>query len=230
MKEKLIDVSFKITSYRHNKDLFYENDSIISSSDGVILQLRVDNNKKPKQIGEYSIDNINLELGRVLSIDINELLDNYIENKYKELKDEIKYNNFDISNYNRIIIVSSVVISKEFRGYNILNELSEMLYRDYYGHKTLILFHALPFQYNSIDESFYREDRIIKDSNNVGILAFEYYDLDVFYGSDAELSYYKLYTKIQQCGFNRIGESNLFWFDPTITIKQIKEKQYENEN
>ena len=229
MKSKLDNLSFKTTTFRHNRDLFYENDNIIGGADGVISKLRVLEKKKPLLIGEYSINTINVELAKILSINIENVLKNYSEYYYKELLNEIKYNNFNPYLYDKIVIISSVVASKEYRGYNVLDELTEMVYRDYYNSKTLIIFHALPFQFNDIDLTYYKENRILKDDNNVGVNALEYYSIDWLLTSDAELSHYKLYNRIKECGFERVGESNLFCMNPAWIISKIKEK-YENKN
>lgn len=229
-KKKLVDLSFKTTRYTHNKDLFYVNDSVVSACDGIISKVRIEEKKKPLQIGEYTVNIINVELANILSIDVEELLSNYSECHHNELYDEIRYNKFDFNEYRKIVMVNSLVVSKDYRGYNVLDEFTEMLFRDFYDYKTLILFHAMPFQFNAVDIEYYREYRTIKDDNGVGILAVDYYSLDDFLTVDNEMSYYKLYQQVQRCGFNRVGESNLFWFDPTKTINKIKEKIYENKN
>lgn len=195
-----------------NYDVIDLNDNIITECDGTINLIRTSKRLKPLQIGEYSISIWNLDIVNKLNIDVLELLRNYtLEDSYADLYNEINYNNFDIKKYKKIIILHTIVVSKEYRKSEIFNEFIKMIYRNYYSNDVGIIILAKPFQYNVIDEDYYRQHRNIRINDSTLVTANNYYSLDEFYDKkDRETNEFKVFNLVSKNGFKRIGESYLF--------------------
>jgi len=227
----LENITFNIHSYRNNFDFIYDFDNIITECDGFISLSRMNEKKLPLTIGEFNLSIINISLLRLLKIDLVSLLNNYSFMRiYNEILNLINKNNIDITKYDKIVLIHSLVIQKEYRKHGITEEFIEMIYREYYSEKTLILALVLPFQYNEIDFDYYHKRRkLVNENNNTKTSAFNYYKLDEFlYKNDMETNEYKLFTLFSKCGFNRICDSIIFQFNPDTIINRITDKDKYN--
>jgi len=227
------NISFKTKCYRKNFDLVTENENIITECAGSISELKISEGKTPFIIGEYSFSVWNIELSKMLNIDINKIIRKYsIENTYLELASIIEDELIDTSKYKKIVLVHSLILRPEFRKHGITEEFIEFLYRDYYNENTLILALVKPFQDNPIDNDYYSNQKLVRSPIKIGdaevqetIPASVYYSLkDLYDKNDIEFNEYKLFAVASKCGFTRIGETHLFDFLPENTIKRLKEK------
>lgn len=221
----LENITFKTTSYRKNYDVVNLGDNIITEQEGIISLLRLYERKKPLLVGEFNLSLWNLDLANQINVDILQLMGEMThETIYKELYREIKHKSIDISKYNKILTINTIIVGGEYRNIEVFDEFIEFIYRDYYDEKTLIVILALPFQYNIIDEDYYRLHRKIKTDADI-INAVDYYSLNKFYDkTDAETNEYKIFNIVSQRGFNRINNSYLFEYHPKKTINRINNK------
>jgi hypothetical protein len=224
-------ITFKTLVYRKNIDFINTNENIITECEGVITELRYEDNKLPKLIGEYSFSIWNIELGRKLNININKLIQAYnLENSYGELVKLIKSNNFDYNQYNKVIIIHTYLLKKEYRKKGITDELIEMFYRDYFGDKIAILMLVKPFQNNKMDADFFINKKIVEVKEKLNekpmiIQGADYYELKGFFNeTDVEMNEYKLFAIASRCGFIRLNNSYLFQFTPNKIEKRLINK------
>lgn len=146
------DITFKTVCYQKNHDFINDNDNIITECDGEILKLRIEEKNKPELIGEYNFSIWNIKLCKDLNISINELINFYdFEDSYGELKKELNNKSISLNNYERFIIIHSLILKEEYRKKDVTKEFMEMIYRNYYSNNTLILGLVKPIQYNKID-------------------------------------------------------------------------------
>lgn len=230
----LMDITFKTESYRKNFDMISKDENLITESHGTISLIRFVEQKPPITIGEYGLSVLNVKLGLQYDIDINQLIEEYeCENAYSELQQLIAKKSFDIKKYNKLVLIRSLVICKEYRKRGICEEFFEFLYRDFYNENDAIIALVLPFQKNPFVLNYFTKNDSISIKENFGdikntkeIPAVEYYSLDELINrNDAELNEYKLFSAATRCGLNRIEESHLFIFSPEKTVKRLKEKQ-----
>jgi len=147
----------------------------------------------------------------------------------------------NIDDYKKIILIHTVVLSKDYRKKGIVEELVEMFYRDFYGDNVAIILLAKPFQDNLIDAEFYLNHNTVTVKNSlesdddVRVSAMDYYSLtELLDKTDTEINEYKLFNVANKCGFQRINNSYLFLLSPEDVIermmrKQIDSQEFENE-
>ena len=134
----------------------------------------------------------------------------------------------DIYRYDKIVLISSLVLHENYRKKEITEEFIEMVYRDFHNDKTMIVAIVKPFQDYYINKDYYYNLHSIelkgkiRDDSIMKIPASEYYSLDKFNEKeDKEMNEYKLFSIANKCGFNRIGETFLFQFSPEKVIERI---------
>jgi len=227
------NITFKTQGYRKNFDLVTENENIISEYTGTISLLRYSENKPPVIIGEYTFSVWDISLAEILHIDLNKLLDaHHMVNAYIELIKMVRAGKININDYDKIVLIHSLVVHPEFRKFGITEEFIEFIYRDYHFEKTAILAIVQPFQNNSNDLDYYMNQKTVLVRDEFGavnkfdaIPACEYYSLYGFIKKvDTEMNEYKLFALANKCGFSRLNESHLFTLDTEKVINRIKEK------
>jgi len=238
-------LAFKTRSYRKNYDLITTNENIITEYEGSISQLQIKERLLPILVGEFAFSIWNLKLGRMLEFDLEKLIKDYeLEDSYVELGKLMRNNEFNIANYDRIIIVHNFVLRADYRKKGITEELIETMYRDHYGARTAMIVLTKPIQNNVVDNDYYKNNHkaleVFREINDEGEMektktpAYEYYSLNELHDKeDVEFNEYKLFAVADRCGFTRLGESRLFLFNPDKTIvrmlmkmKKIKQLKY----
>jgi hypothetical protein len=229
-------ITFKTLAYRKNFDIINDNENIITEYDGYVSETRISEEKPPMIIGEYGFSVWNIRLGKDLNVDFNKLIyDHRREDSYCELLKLINDNKFNIYDFNKILIVHTLIVRKDFRKSGITQEFTEMLYRDFYNENVAIIALVKPFQDNKIDADFYYYHKTVKVKNKTKsteinyIPAIEYYSLKDFdKKNDSELNEYKLFSVANNCGFKRIDDSYLFTLNSQKTIERIimKKEQF----
>jgi len=224
------NLTFKMQGYRKNFDMVIKNENIITLYDGTIAIIRLFEQKPALVIGEYSFSVWNIALGKMLDINLNELIESHkIENAYDELLILINNNEFNVNNYDKIVFIHGLIVHPDYRKIGVTEEFFEFMYRDFYSENTAIIALVKPIQNNEIDADFYFERKTVLLRNEIGntdvIPAIEYYSLDkLMEKKDVESNEYRLFSVAQRCGFQRINNSRLFLFNPKIIIDRIKEK------
>lgn len=232
------NLTFKTQSYRKNYDIINLNENFITECDGIISQIRLDERKPPRTVGEYGLSIWNIELGNKFKVNFKKLIKEHSsENTYDELIDVIKSKHININDYKKIVLVHNLIINKDYRNRGVTEEFTEMLYRDYYGDDVAIIFLVKPFQDNPIDADYYINHKqvsvreTLKSKDNIIVPATEYYSLnELMLDDDSEMVEYKLFAIANRCGFNRINNSYLFIFTPDKTIERMEIKYLENKN
>lgn len=232
------NITFKTQNYRKNYDIININENFITECDGTISELRIDERKPPRPIGEYGFSIWNIELGDKFNVNFNKLFKEHAyEDTYGELINLIKKNEININDYKKIVLIHTLVIHKDYRKHGITEEFTEMLYRDYYSDDIAIIILVKPFQDNQIDADFYLNHKrvlvrdTLKVNDAIGIPAVKYYSLnELMKNDDSEIIEYKLFTIANRCGFNRINDSHLFIYTPDKTIDRMKSKFLEEKN
>ena len=224
-KDTIQNLSFNNKLYKTNYDLIIPNDNIITESDGTIYKLRIKEKKPPLFVGEYNLSIWNLKLGYLLNADIQEMIKKFSqEESYLELNNIINDKSFDINNYNKLIIIHSVVIKKEYRKNDVLNELIESIYREYNDDKTAILMYVKPIQYNKLEFELFSKIKEYDSNDDIHlkISGKEYYSLnELETDTDAELNELKLFQRVHDCGFDRIENSKLFILSEDFILNRI---------
>lgn len=228
-------ITFKTHGYRKNIDFINDNENIITEYEGSVSEVRILEEKPPIIVGEYGFSVWNIALGKKLNVNFNKLIyDHRIEDTYRELIKIIKGKYFDINGYNKIVLVHTLILKKDYRKKGITQEFVEMLYRDFYDENTAIIALVKPFQDNHIDADFYfkrknvQVKKEIKSTEIINIPAVDYYTLKEFdKNDDSELNEYKLFSVANSCGFNRINNSYLFILTPEKVIERIYNKSNE---
>lgn len=229
--EALSNLTFKFECYRKNFDLVNEDDNFITECEGTIAEVRINERKRPFIVGEFGFSIWNIALGKKFGVDFNKLIKEYSgENSYDELNIEIKKNDFDIYKYKKIVFVHNFLLHKDYRKRGVSEELTEMLYRDYYDEDTTIFMLVLPFQYNIVDADYLLKEKTMhltetKYSPEIVVSGKEYYSLEkILECEDRETNEYKLFAIAKRCGFDRLAESYLFQLQPEKTLKRMSEK------
>ena len=232
------NITFKTQSYRKNYDIININENFITECDGTISELRIDERKPPRPVGEYGFSIWNIELGNKFNVNFNKLFKEHAhEDTYSELINLIKKNEININDYKKIVLIHTLVIHKDYRKHGITEEFAEMFYRDYYSDDIAVIILVEPFQDNQIDADFYLNHKrvlvrnTLKVNDVIGIPAVKYYSLnELMENDDTEMIEYKLFTVANRCGFNRINDSHLFIYTPDKTIDRMKSKFLEEKN
>lgn len=228
------NLTFKTQGYRKNFDLVTEDENIISEYIGNISMIRLSEHKPPITIGEYTFSVWDISLAKILSIDLNKLLDaNKIVNAYVELIELIRKGKINVKDYDKIVLIHSLVICPEYRKMELTEEFIECIYRDYHFDNTAILAQVQPFQNNQTDYEYYMGQKTVLVRNEYNavnkfdvIPAGQYYHLNDFIEkTDTEKNEYKLFAVAGRCGFQRINDSHLFLLNPEIILERIKEKK-----
>jgi hypothetical protein len=231
-------ISFKIKTFYRNFDFIDKNELFVSEHQGIISYNRIDENKYPLQIGEFYFTIYNTGLAKSCDVDLikNNLLKHKDEGSYIDLINLIKHdNNFKstLKDYNKVIYVNNFIIKKEYKKLGITEEFSEFLFKNYYDDKTLIIWLIKPIQLIKDDFEYFMKEKTIEIKSHIKnkyleqILAKEYYNLNNYKNiSDIEMNEYLLFDKAIKCGFKRINETYLFYYQPDVNniIKIIKEK------
>jgi hypothetical protein len=232
----LADVTFKTQSYRKNFDMINEDENFITECDGAISHLRIEKQKPPVFIGEYGFSIWNIALGNRFKVNFKKLLKSHsFEASYSEFHKLTKSKLININDYDKIILVHSLILRSDYRKRGIVEEFVEMLYRDFYGDKIAIFALVKPFQDNPIDMDYYVNQKSIPVRENLGniydivnVSALSYYSLDELVNKkDTEMNEYKLFSVASRCGFTRIGESYIFQFSPEKIVERMEAK-FEN--
>jgi len=226
------NITFKTQGYRKNFDIINANENFITEYDGTVSEIRLTNRKPPRPVGEYGLSVWNIGLGSQFDVDFHKLIKEHaFEDTYKELVGVIKKNEINIREYNKIVLVHTFIINKEYRKRGITEEFVEMLYRDFYCNGVAIIMLVKPFQNNLIDADFYFNRKYVEVKEELrgsseAIPATEYYSLnELLEKKDTELNEYKLFAVANRCGFSRINESYLFLFSPEKITERLREKQ-----
>lgn len=223
-KNTINNLSFTNKLYKTNFDLINKYDNIITECDGTISKLRIKEKLPPLLVGEYNLSIWNLKLGFLLNANIPSLVHKFrLQDSYLELHDIIQDNKLNINGYNKLIIIHSVIIKKEYRKHDVLNELIESIYRDYNDEKIAIIIYVKPIQFNIHDfELFSQIKNFTTDENHLEISGKEFYSLDELEKiTDVENSELKLFQRAHDCGFDRIEDSNLFILSEDFTLNRI---------
>ena len=231
LNDLLPDLTFRTQGYRKNYDIVNENENIVTEYEGIISKLRIPSRMMPLTIGEYSISTWDIRLGRKLNIDIRKLIKTYDDDdiyyEFSKVIDDL----IDIYNYDKIVLITSLILREDHRKRGVIEEFAEMIYRDFYTDNTMVIAIVKPFQEYRINADYYYHLHSVEVMNNIRdksitrIPALEYYSLDKFKElGDTEMNEYKLFSIANKCGFNRIGETHLFKYSPEKTIKRILEK------
>ncbi len=228
------NLTFKTQGYRKNFDLITEDENIISEYIGNISMIRLTEHRPPIVIGEYTFSVWDISLAKILKIDLNKLLEaNKMVNAYIELINVIKDGKIIANDYDKIVLIHSLVVCPKYRKMGITEEFVECIYRDYHYDKTAIFAQVQPFQNNQTDYEYYMEQKTVLVRNEYNAInkfdvipAGEYYKLKRFVEkSDTEGNEYKLFAVAKRCGFQRIDESYLFLLNPETILERIKEKK-----
>jgi hypothetical protein len=229
----LYNLSFKTRCYRKNFDLIVEDEHIITEYEGNIGVLQIKNQKPPVVIGEFGFSMWNIDLAKMLDIDLDTLINRYSdEDTYNNLKTVINDGLFNINKYKKIVFIHSLILKNDYKKKNITEEFIEMIYRDFYDKDTAIIALAKPFQTNKVFENFYLNIQTVKylqktgDTQNMKrIPASAYYSIrDLYNKNDDEYNEYKIFALAQRLGFTRIGNSYLFEYNPNKTVERLKVK------
>lgn len=228
-----VNLTFKSTCYHRNFDMSVDNENIITEHSGIISAVRIKEKKAPAHVGEYEYSIWNLILGRRLKFNIKKLLKVYSDEiQYQVLGEQIKNNEINLTNYNKLVVIDRIILHPDYRKRGVSEEFTEFMYRNYYDSKTLIIVYIKPIQEELLDEEFYINHKHLAIKETISrlepikqILARDYYELDdLIVSDDSEFNLYKLYAVAARCGFERIGNSRLFIFNKQNTIKRLKKK------
>lgn len=226
------NITFKTQGYRKNFDIINTNEKFITEYEGTISELRIDERKPPRPVGEYSFSVWNIELGEKFDVDFNKLVKQHgADDLYKELIESVINNEFNIHDYKKIVLVQTLVLNKNYRKHGITEEFIEMLYRDFYCNDVAIIMLVKPYQNNLVNTEYFKHKKVIvnetlKAVNAIGVPATEYYSLnELLNNEDIELNEYKLFAVANKCGFQRLNNSHLFLLSPEKIGARMLEKQ-----
>lgn len=226
------NITFKTQGYRKNFDFINTNEKFITEYEGIITELRIKKRKPPRPVGEYSFSVWNIGLGEKFDVDFDKLFKQHgADDLYKELVDMIKENEINIKKYKKIVLVQTLVLSKEYRKHGITEEFVEMLYRDFYYEDVAIIMLVKPYQNNLVNAEYFKHKKVLvretlKPTDIIGILATDYYSLnELLDKDDIELNEYKLFALVNKCGFQRLNGSHLFLLLPEKIEERMIEKQ-----
>jgi hypothetical protein len=226
--------TFKTICYHKNFDLVNDDESLITEYSGTISLIRLAEYKPPLLMGEFELSSWNIGLGKNFNVNFNKLIKSHKrEIMYSELIKIIKNNEIDITKFNKIIFIANLVVHPDFRKCGLTEEFIELLYRERYNEGDAIIALVKPLQDNPIDADMYFNQKIVESHlslQNYNEIEFipsgKYYSLkELLNEKDVETNEYKLFSVATRCGFNRIGDSYLFFFSPEKTIQRMNEKR-----
>jgi hypothetical protein len=226
------NITFKTQGYRKNFDLINTNEKFITEYEGMISEIRIEKHLPPRPMGEYSFSIWNIGLGEKFDVDFDKLLKQHgADDLYRELDNMCVDKEFKINNYKKVVLVQTLVLSKEYRKRGVTEEFVEMLYSDFYDDDVAIILLVKPYQNNLVNTEYFRHKKVVvKETLNprdaIGVLATEYYSLNEFLdNNDTELNEYKLFAVANRCGFQRINDSHLF----LLSSKKVEERMIEKQ-
>jgi hypothetical protein len=228
------NITFKTVNYYKNYDIAVINDNIITEHSGEISEIRIHEDKPPVIIGQFGISVWDIPLANKLNIDVYQLLRGHkTENIYDELMEIITKKQFDVFKYDKLVLISGIVLRPDYRKRGMMEEFIEFIYRGFYSERNAIIALVKPLQENPIDIDFFLNHsyvevrKVMKDYHNVEMIpARTYYSIDELYkNTDKEMNEYKLFAIASKCGFNRLGNSHLFQLLPDKIFQRILEKR-----
>lgn len=228
------DISFSVKYINRNYDLYDVNDTYNQYYNGEIKLTRVNENKLPKIIGEFSMVMWNLSLMSNFDDDPISHINLEEEEIYYDLQRVLNDRLIDLNKYDKLIFVTNLLLIDEYKKIGLSEELFEFLYKSYYNKNTLILSLVKPLQEMVSEFKYYSTEKTIKIKSNVRtnnplvVSVGEYYNLNELYKlTDDEINQYKLFNKATKIGLSRVGETNIFKFFPKNTIDRINYKNNE---
>lgn len=227
------NITFEIKGFRKNFDFIFENDNFITEYDGQISKLRINEDKLPIPIGEFGISVWNIKFANEFNVDLFKELKNYkLGDSHRELSYLISNNQFPFKNINKLVILHTLIIHPDYRKRGVTEEFVEFLYRDFgYDQNNLLIALVKPIQNNIIDRDFFwNKKRVMYQESvrgkSIAISGKDYYKLDdLLNNTDNEIIEYKLFSVASKCGFKRINESHIFYFDSNIIKKRLTKKR-----
>ena len=219
-------LAFRTQTYRKNFDLIDNGDRFITEHNGTISRLRFTEHKVPATAGEYGLTTINVDLACKSNIPLDNLIEDLSidDNIYSELTTLISNNDLNIYQYNKILLIHTFILHKDYRKKGVVEEFIEMIYHDHYSEDSLILMLVKPIQNNSIDNDYIIKHKTIEHDGMI-LSGYDYYQLSDFEKKDdIESNQYRLFAVATRCGFSRIKNSNVFIFNPKKTIKRLTMK------
>jgi len=214
-------MSFEMKSHCSNVDVISENDSMRTIYDGTIRDTRMNGTIN---IGEFSISVIHTEMANLLNIETIDTFNIFSSNEfYDDLNMIVKKKLVDFNSCEKLIIVSDMVVIKEYRKKDVLMEFMKFLYKNFHSAVNVIILHALPFQYNDLTYELYYNFSVLdlKDTDPTSTI-YDYFGLDEFEKEDDyELNTYKLYGHMVKHGCEKIGSTNFFKFNPEHIKKNL---------
>jgi hypothetical protein len=225
-------LTFKTISYNKNTNLIFRDDSFVTEYEGIITKLRIDEEKPPLHIGEFSMSQINVDIAKNFNADMNSfILKRVKEDCYVDLAWLVKGEKFNFDGYDKVLFIHNIIIRPDHRKLGITEEFVEYIYRTFYRKGIKIIFLVKPFQLKKDDFKYFIYEKIIdvrlriSDRSLQSFPARSYYALDdLLQTEDIELSEYKLFALASRCGLYRISDSYIFEFEPEKIIKRLRLK------
>lgn len=239
----LENIVFKSTSYNRNYDFGMKYDSYVTTTQGYINYIRTDIHKPTMPIGEYMYNVFNIKLAKKCGVNYMTLLNEWSETNevYIDFLNLIKLKSVDLTKYNKVVYISSLILNDKFRNKGICKEFLTNISKEFYGENVLILFLVKPFQTIKDDYEYFVNERTIEiktyqksdeftefeqnvkmvnptSDNKILIYkipALRYYNLESgIYLNDGEISEYKLYAHAINLALERINETKIFIVNP----------------
>lgn len=229
------DIVFKPLAFCRNFDMFTIDDSFVQNISGEINETNIAERALPTLIGEFTINIYNVSLANYFGANIIDEFELNAETSIinNEIFKVVK-NGLDINKYNKIIYINNLIFVPNRRGYNIVDEFIEFVFRTYYTMDTLILFYVKPFQYIHDDFNYFSTIKTVDIRNNIKTKSYKKISANLFYGldglknneSDEEIETYKIYSIASRNGLHRIDNSDIFEMRNIEKIlKRIKQKK-----
>lgn len=227
-------LTFKTVNYSKNFDTIIKNENYITEHEGVITEVRIDDNKPPFIAGEYGFSVFNLKFSRLYNIDLNNVVEEYGDmDSYSELHKLIENNIINFKNIDRLILIHRFMLHSNYRKKEVFDEFIEYMFRDYvFNTNNKMLMLVKPIQLNHMDWDLYKRGKNIKVKHQIGknsdydmIPSYQYYGLDEFIKKeDDEFNEYKLFSIASRCGFVRLDDSYLFEFKEDKILRRFEKK------
>ena len=223
---------FKTTTYNKNTNIVFKDDSFVTEYEGIINKLRIDDEKPPLHIGEFSMSQINFDIGKKFNADLKRyIIQRTNEDCYIDLIKLIKNKEINIENFDKVLFIHNLIIRPDHRKIGITEEFIEYIYRMFYRDGIKIIALVKPFQLKKDDYNYFMTEKVVDirirlaDRAQQSFPAKTYYSLDELKQvEDIELSEYKLFALANKCGFYRVGDSYIFEFEPEKIIKRLRRK------
>ena len=225
-------LTFKTISYNKNTNIIFRDDSFVTEYEGIITKLRIEEEKPPLQIGEFSMSQMNVDIAKNFNADINSfLLKRVKEDCYTDLAWLVKREKFNFNEFDKVLFIHNIIIRPDHRKLGVTEEFIEYIYRTFFRKGIKIIFLVKPFQLKKDDFNYFMQEKVIdvririSDRSLQSFPAKSYYALDdLMQINDIELSEYKLFALASRCGLYRINDSYVFEFEPEKIIKRLQRK------